>query len=118
MGGCLSKDDRYVGGKKGSITLEQPYVIIPPSPLASAGYDKDDGVSFVEKAANNIVKITKNRQRIDVDKSTNTQPITFNELLCESLLGDMIVLFYKYKVPSHLSFSLSSCRCNKRLQNE
>jgi len=86
MGGCLSKDDRYVGGKN-SYVMEQPYVIIPPSPLASAGYDKDDGVSLVEKAANNIVKKTKNRQRIDVDKSTNTQPITFNELLCESLLG-------------------------------
>lgn len=81
MGGCLSKDDRYVGGKKGSYVMEQPYVIIPPSPLATAGYDKDYGVSFVEKAANNIVKITKNRQRIDVDKSTNTQAITFNELL-------------------------------------
>jgi len=89
MGACVSvsKEDDGYAGKKGSYVMENPYVIIPPSPLLSAGYQDDSGAStsYSDKISKRLVKLTKNRHGIDVEKATHTELITFDELLCKSL---------------------------------
>ena len=82
----VPKDEGEYIGNVGDVLIEKesPSVIIPPSSLACVGFvsnRKDASQSYKKKFANRIVKLTQNRHGKDVNKATNTELITFDELL-------------------------------------
>jgi len=81
----VPKDEgEYIGNVGDVVEKESPSVIIPPSSLACVGFVESRekaSKSYKKKFANRIVKLTKNRHGKDVIKATNTELITFDELL-------------------------------------
>lgn len=68
---------------------EKPSVIIPPSSLACMGFvsnRSEVSQSYRRKFARRIVNMRRNRHGVEVAKATQSELITFEELLRKSTL--------------------------------
>ncbi len=70
-------------------THEKPSVIIPPSSLSCVGFVSnraDVASSYRKKFAKRTVNLRRNRHGVMVVKATQSEPITFEELLRKLIL--------------------------------